>query len=127
MTLAEPFIYTIGFSMSAWAFGLLLLSALHLKHPPKAGAMAWLGRISYAFYLWHGAVLLAFERAGIGPWKTMPLALGVTVLIAWVTTKLIEEPFLRLRDALAPSAGSRRKIMDAHPSTEVELKLNSIG
>jgi peptidoglycan/LPS O-acetylase OafA/YrhL len=127
MTLADPFIYTIGFSMSAWAFGLLLLSALHLKRSPKAGAMAWLGRISYAFYLWHGAVLLAFERAGIGPWKTMPLALGVTVLIAWATTKLIEQPFLRLRDTFAPSAGSERKIMDARASTGVELKLNSIG
>jgi peptidoglycan/LPS O-acetylase OafA/YrhL len=105
MKQVDPFIYTIGFSLTSWAFGLLLLTALHPKHPPKAGAMAWLGRISYAFYLWQGPALLACETAGLGPWETMPLAFGGTLLIAWLTTRLIEEPFLRMRDA--PSLTAR--------------------
>jgi peptidoglycan/LPS O-acetylase OafA/YrhL len=108
MMQVDPFIYTVGFSMIAWAFALLLLTTLHRKHAANAGAMAWLGRISYGFYLWQGPALLACERVGLGKWETMPVAFGGTVLIAWLTTRLIEEPFLRMRDA--PVAGRPENI-----------------
>ena len=68
LTREDPFMVTAGFSLVSWAFGLLLLSVLYPPKPApplkRAGrAMAWLGQHSYAFYLWHGPVIMAGDSA----------------------------------------------------------------
>jgi peptidoglycan/LPS O-acetylase OafA/YrhL len=68
--------------------------------------MAHLGRISYAFYLWHGPVLflddLLLERTSIFPTLNLALTFGCSLALAWLSTRIVEEPFLRLRERWLP-------------------------
>jgi peptidoglycan/LPS O-acetylase OafA/YrhL len=104
-----------------WAgFSLLLLTVLYPVRPSVitglAGRMlARLGRISYAFYLWHFPVMACMGRlliyavargihvSTVSLLFTMVLTFGVTVLVALVTTSAVENPFLQLRDRWVPS------------------------
>jgi peptidoglycan/LPS O-acetylase OafA/YrhL len=77
--------------------------------------MARLGQVSYAFYLWQGPVFLACDELKISLALNMVLAFGGTLLMAVVTTRLIEIPALRLRDRLTSSKPSV-------PAMEPQLK-----
>lgn len=44
-------------SVSGYNFALLIFTASVLLQWPRLGVLAWLGRISYSFYLLHGAVI----------------------------------------------------------------------
>ena len=57
--------------------------------------LSWFGLISYALYLWHAPLL---QLPGLG--TTLPsrvLAIGVGILMAWISWRLIERPILRSR------------------------------
>ncbi len=118
LTREHPFMVSIGFSMAALAFVLLLLTVLYPVKPARTPsrslrAMAALGQVSYAFYLWHGPVLFYCETLIIR-WRSngifIPLALhmiigfAASLAMAILTTKLLELPVLRLRDRFFPSA-----------------------
>ena len=113
----DPIMATVGFSEVPLGFALLLLSVLH---PPKAAAppgrmgraMARLGRNSYAFYLWHGPILLASDS--VRPWLTargieismfpnLFATLAISTGMAFFATWLVEAPSLRSRDRHFPS------------------------
>jgi peptidoglycan/LPS O-acetylase OafA/YrhL len=116
LTREHPFMVTAGFSLVAWGFGLLLISALYPKKHTQASSraargMARLGKVSYAFYLWQAPILFAgdvlkFRAQAHG--VTIPLAVilvltfSASLLVAAVTTHLIEIPVLRLRDRWLP-------------------------
>jgi peptidoglycan/LPS O-acetylase OafA/YrhL len=104
LTREDPFMVTIGFSLVAWGFGLLLLSALYplkvAKTPPRP--MVRLGQVSYAFYLWHGPILVACDSLNISMALSMVLGFGASLGMALLTTWLIETPMLRVRDRLTP-------------------------
>ena len=116
LTREDPFMVTAGFSLVSWGFGLLLLSVLYpAKRPPAPSglgrAMARLGKVSYAFYLWQGPILVAGDRLksyalAHGVFLPLPLIITVTfaasLLAAVVTTRLIELPALRMRDRCFP-------------------------
>lgn len=61
-----------------------------LAHPVSV----WLGKISYALYLWHWPLLsLAFIVAGRTPSSIVRGALlTIAVVLAWLTTAVIERP-----------------------------------
>ena len=103
---SSPLIYTVGFSMTAMAFALVLLGVLYPKEQIRRGAcsrsLAHLGRVSYAFYLWHGPWLLLADRLRLAPLAGIPLAFAGTLGLAFITTRLIEVPFLRWRETLLP-------------------------
>jgi peptidoglycan/LPS O-acetylase OafA/YrhL len=112
LTREDPFMVTAGFSLVAWGFGLLLVSVLYPMKPapaPSRGsrAMASLGQVSYAFYLWHAPVLVtgdAWKLAAQAHGVSIPalvltvLTFGASLAMALITTKLIEAPVLRWRD-----------------------------
>jgi peptidoglycan/LPS O-acetylase OafA/YrhL len=89
---ALAIVYVVGDRMS--------LAARLLSVRP----LVWLGGISYSLYLWHWVLLSVF---GVS-W----LLLFPSVLIAWFSTRLVEEPFRRRRRpipiaiAASPSAAA---------------------
>lgn len=63
-------------------------------------ALAVLGTASYSLYLWHGPIIESMSKAGWMPGGFVPLvAVGALVccLIALVSYRVVEAPFLRLR------------------------------
>jgi peptidoglycan/LPS O-acetylase OafA/YrhL len=71
--------------------------------------LRWLGRISYAAYLYHWPLFLWLDEARTGL-HGVPLAVvrvGVSLALASVSTRLLEEPIrsgIRLRGRVAPAA-----------------------
>ena len=102
---SSPFIYTLGFSMTAMAFSLVLLGVLYPKDPIGHGvfprSLARLGRVSYAFYLWHGPMLFLADRLRLPAVAGIPLAFAGTLGLAFASTRLIEDPCLRWRETFA--------------------------
>lgn len=62
--------------------------------------LAWLGTISYSLYLWQQLFL---APQGTSPIHLFPLDCILSVTCAVASHRLIEQPFLRLRDRLWPS------------------------
>ena len=98
-----------GYSLMAMAWALLLLSALSRGSPlqrwrvPGAASLAlW----SYALYLTHKPIAIIVNRQ-LTPWA-LPMPLVVVVISAacllagWLLFKLVETPFMRLRDRWVP-------------------------
>jgi peptidoglycan/LPS O-acetylase OafA/YrhL len=122
----KPFMYTIGFTLVALGFGILLLMVIHSDNSKKAGVIlragAWLGRSSYAFYLAQGPILvltgyfLNLAGGSLPVWATMAVtfvAFVVNVVVATLLTAFIDMPFLKLRDRLFPSNGRVRTVAPA--------------
>lgn len=62
----------------------------------RSRVMQWLGRVSYALYLWHSAALLVVERAwGMTGWPAVLLALSVSLLLANASHRWVEVPAQR--------------------------------
>jgi peptidoglycan/LPS O-acetylase OafA/YrhL len=100
--------WTIG--LPVFEIGALLLVAAAVSDTSLAKGLSvrplvWIGALSYSLYLWHFPVLWAFHV------HNRLLALGVTVLLAWLSYRYIEQPFRRrrtanLEPAVSPSAAS---------------------
>ncbi len=86
---------------------LLLISAAH-AHPQDtirralaSAAAVWVGRRSYALYLWHWPVfVLARWTVGLEVWPFNVVAAALSFLLAAISYKVIEHPFrtsVRLR------------------------------
>jgi peptidoglycan/LPS O-acetylase OafA/YrhL len=73
-------------------------------------AVAWLGGISYALYLWHWP-LIAFTPFVTGQpseWWLVALLIGVSVVLAWLTTRFVEQPIRAVgRPVREPEIASR--------------------
>ena len=93
--------------------------------------VSWIGVYSYGLYLWHSVMLgaglkIAARYQGIVAWT---LALGVqfvgAIVIAYVTTRLIEWPFLRWRDSIPAlrdtKVGSSRDQSRVLPALEMNV------
>lgn len=101
-----------GFPLLGLAFGLLILAALSDRslvrdlRIPGAGRLAvW----SYAIYLTHrGACAVAagpLQALGYGPQTAVAivLLLALSVLSGWLLFRLVETPFMALRERYVPS------------------------
>jgi peptidoglycan/LPS O-acetylase OafA/YrhL len=76
-------------------------------------AVAWIGLYSYGIYLWHSLALapgdMVIRKAtalGLAPSVIWIVALtaqfAIAIGIGYVTTRAIEYPFLRIRNAVFP-------------------------
>lgn len=73
--------------------------------------LAWVGSISYSLYLWQQPFL---APSGLSLIRSLPLAAMLAVLFAWISYRLVERPFLRLRDHwLASPAATERGLTPA--------------
>lgn len=100
---------TFGFSLVSASFALLTVSALspgallNRVRIPGAGSLAlW----SYAVYLVHKPVFMALrpelERRSIDPGAPLTIAavMAAGILGGWILYRLVETPFMRLRERL---------------------------
>ena len=75
------------------------------SHVLRIGVLQWLGRHSYALYLWHWPILvLADARWGPLDWTQRAVAVALAVGLSAVSYQLVEDPVRHLR-WLAASPG----------------------
>ncbi|MEA3119451.1 MAG: hypothetical protein QOI13_2721 [Paraburkholderia sp.] len=111
---------SIGYTIQA--IGYVALIVLMLEHAGKFArtwvfrTVAWVGVYSYGIYLWHsialapGDVLIAKASAHDLPrlliWAAaLVFQTAIAISVGYVTTRLIEFPFLRIRNAMFPVGG----------------------
>lgn len=101
-TVESPWLYRGGFGAYALASAVIVLAAT--MDGPFSRALgtpwlAWVGRVSYGGYLYHWPVflLLSPERTGFGEEGTFVLRVIVTLALAGVSSRWIEEPIRRGR------------------------------
>jgi peptidoglycan/LPS O-acetylase OafA/YrhL len=101
-----------GYPLLALGFGMLILAALSqhsllrdLRVPGATQVAIW----SYAIYLTHrGASAIAapmLGKLGFGPqtWTAIAILLALSVLSGWLLYRLVETPFMALRERWVPS------------------------
>ncbi len=100
---ATTFLYFGGFTLFAIAAALLILGSL--EHPDSiiSGAMTqpalvWIGRISYGVYLWHYPVFKAVRYLDAAWYQQLVVALFVTFAVSYFSYRIIERPFLRMKE-----------------------------
>lgn len=105
-----------GFSLVACSFALLTCSALspgsllnRMRIPGAASLALW----SYAIYLVHKPVFMALRpellRRGIDPGAlpTIAAVLALGILAGWILYRLVETPFMQLRERWYPGSASK--------------------
>lgn len=106
---------TVGLTTNYLGFGgLVILAVVAAEHPSPTRTRALrplsaIGFYSYSIYLWHMPVNI-LTNGLLPPLVGRPASIAAyfvgTVAFGWLTAKLIEMPFLRLRDRLLPSRTS---------------------
>ncbi len=109
-------ITVLGFPLLALGFALLILAALgdksilrSVRIPGAASLALW----SYAIYLTHKQLgILArdpLEQAGYGPESLMAIGLvmAASVLSGWLLYRVVETPFMKLRERWVPTNFSK--------------------
>lgn len=124
----HPFMFTIGFSMAAIGYALLLLLVVSAAPGPWqsnriVAVVSTVGIWSYNIYLWHfflGAVHLPFytstqqwiatnvPRAGLAAAAQFAFFAAASIGVGALLTQVIEKPFLALRDRIPALAGKRK-------------------
>jgi peptidoglycan/LPS O-acetylase OafA/YrhL len=112
---------SIGYTIQALGFCALIVLTIEYSHKLREGwwfrAVAWIGVYSYGIYLWHSLALApgdmlirklaALHVPALAAWAPVLIAqFVIAIVIGYVTTRAIEFPFLRIRDAIFPA---RRK------------------
>lgn len=108
---------SVGYTIQAIGFSALIM--LVLEHSGRLRTtwvyrgLAWLGLYSYGIYLWHSLALAPGDylihkasALGVPPLAAWPVVIVAQFFIAavlgYLTTRAVEFPFLRLRDAMFP-------------------------
>jgi peptidoglycan/LPS O-acetylase OafA/YrhL len=107
--------HTIGYTINYLCCGAFMLLMLSIKGPIASSfgyrAVATIGVYSYSIYLWHLSVRTPISHLcallpmpGSIRWITLFLAqYGGAIILGFVMAKLIEWPFLQLREKLLPA------------------------
>jgi peptidoglycan/LPS O-acetylase OafA/YrhL len=109
---------SIGYTIQAIGFAAAIVLALEysgsIRDTVVYRAVAWIGVYSYGIYLWHSLALapgdILINKAAamhVPPLVAWALVLSaqfcIAIVIGYVTTRAVEFPFLKIRDALFPA------------------------
>ncbi|MBV8479417.1 MAG: acyltransferase [Actinobacteria bacterium] len=113
-TWADPRLYRYVTLLFALACGVVIYSAASAPASPlarglSAPSLRYFGRISYALYLWHPLVFWALPLAVGGLLGSRMVAMVLAVIVAELSTRFVEQPFLRLKDRPRHRASSRAR------------------
>ncbi|WP_250465395.1 MULTISPECIES: acyltransferase [unclassified Caballeronia] len=109
---------SIGYTIQAIGFCALIVLTLEYSKSTRQSmiyrVIGWIGVYSYGIYLWHSLALapgdMLIRRAAalhvpaIPAWfAIMGAQFAIAIVVGYVTTRAVEFPFLRIRDALFPA------------------------
>jgi peptidoglycan/LPS O-acetylase OafA/YrhL len=98
-------LYTIGFSIFAFAVGLVLLRVTDgpsvLTRMLERRTLVWIGRLSYGIYLWHAFAIVVTTHFDIPNGIRAALALPIAIALAAISFFCVERPFLKLKKHFA--------------------------
>ena len=107
---------TFGLGLTAFAAAGLVAGA---ATSVAEGVLAWrplayLGILSYGVYLWHRPLMRAFTDAGLGgvPWA-VAVMFALSIGLAFVSRRFIEDPFLALKNRRFSSRGDASTLPNA--------------
>ncbi len=121
----DPGVATYGMSLTVlWGVGLIALSiekGTLVQSVFSGSVLRFFGRYSYGLYVWHIAVFSALKpwymaRYGTGPASALIanlLCIAGSIVVAVVSYRGLESPFLRLKGKLAPKQADRRRALAA--------------
>ena len=113
---------SIGYTIQAIGFTALIVLTLEYSGSIRGSriyrGIGWIGLYSYGIYLWHslalapGDILIrkasAMGLPAIPAWfAIMAAQFAIATIVGYVTTRAVEFPFLRIRDALYPAKRKR--------------------
>jgi len=97
MAFIAPY-FTIGMTVFTGVNSALLAYAL--MYGLRLPGFAFLGAISYSWYLYHGGLgypmMAAMEATGVAGWAAAGITAMVTMMTAWLSYRLIERPGIAL-------------------------------
>jgi peptidoglycan/LPS O-acetylase OafA/YrhL len=109
---------SIGYTIQAIGFTAAIVLAVEysgaIRDSIAYRAVAWIGVYSYGIYLWHtlalapGDIMIrkmaALHVPSLAAWAlVMSAQFCIAIVVGYVTTRAIEFPFLKIRDALFPA------------------------
>jgi peptidoglycan/LPS O-acetylase OafA/YrhL len=104
------FVQTFGLTLlssgCAIFVALTVYGCFSFMPPGRLGqAVVLVGRISYGVYLWHMAILQGIERYSsslVGGFAGLAIYLTFSITAGFLSTRLVEDPLLRLRNRFFP-------------------------
>jgi peptidoglycan/LPS O-acetylase OafA/YrhL len=109
---------SIGYTIQAIGFCALIVLTLEYSAKVRETLVyrfiGWIGVYSYGIYLWHSLALApgdmlirkatAMHLPALPAWAAIMAAqFAIAIVVGYVTTRAVEFPFLRIRDALFPA------------------------
>jgi peptidoglycan/LPS O-acetylase OafA/YrhL len=114
----NPYVYTIGFTLLGLLFAYFIAFAIvnptgRLSRFLSTAPLRWLGKYSYAIYIFHPFFISAarLSRGWPLPLKFVP-ELFATLVAAWLSWNLFEKHFLKLKRYFEPRHSTPAKTAD---------------
>jgi len=115
-------------SMATFGLAATALAAAGLVAGAAAGTgervlgwrpLAWVGIVSYGLYLWHRPIMKAFTGSGMGgiAWSVVVM-FALSIGIAWLSRRFVEQPFLRMKNRSFGSGGVRATTASVSPAAD---------
>jgi peptidoglycan/LPS O-acetylase OafA/YrhL len=127
-----PLDRSIGYTIQAIGFCALIVLTVEYSWPIRETMLyrliAWIGVYSYGIYLWHSLALApadmlirkatALHVPAIPAWAAIMAAqFVIAIALGYVTTRAIEFPFLKVRNALFPAERKPAVVEDVTRAT----------